>query len=63
MTKKLRQLQQNVPRYKIGRSDCTSFVMDIADARGIHYGARITIQTLVGFMQELKKNNYSFIRL
>ena len=58
MTKKLRQLQQNVPRYKIGRSDCTSFVMDIADAGGIHYGTRITIQTPVGFMQELKKHNY-----
>lgn len=60
MTKKLRQLQQNVPKYKIGRSDCTSFVMDIADAGGIHYGTRITIQTPVGFMQELKKNNYSY---
>ena len=58
MKKKLRCLQQNVPRYKIGRSDCTSFVMDIADAGGIHYGARITIQTPVGFMQELKKHNY-----
>ena len=60
MTKKLRQLQQDVPMYRIGRYDCTSFVMDIADAGGIHYGTRITIQTPVGFMQELKKHNYSY---
>ncbi|MBR1922523.1 MAG: hypothetical protein IJ838_02065 [Paludibacteraceae bacterium] len=60
MIKKLRQLQGNVPKYRIGRYDCTSFVMDIADAAGIRYGARITIQTPVGFMQELKKHNYSY---
>lgn len=60
MIKKLRQLQGNVPKYRIGRYDCTSFVMDIADAAGIRYGARITIQTPVGFMQELKKYNYSY---
>lgn len=59
MAKKLRQLRQNVPMYRIGRYDCTSFVMDIADAGGIHYGTRVTIQTPVGFMQELKKHNYS----
>lgn len=60
MVKKLRQLQQTVPQYRIGHYDCTSFVMDIADAGGIHYGVRITIQTPVGFMQELKKHNYSY---
>lgn len=60
MIKKLRQLKNDVPKYSIGHYDCTSFVMDIADAGGIHYGARITIQTPVGFMQELKKHNYSY---
>jgi hypothetical protein len=60
MVRKLRQLQQNVPEYRIGRYDCTSFVMDIADAGGIHYGTRIAIQSPVGFMQELKKYNYSY---
>ena len=60
MIRKLRQLQSDVPKYRIGRYDCTSFVMDIADAGGIHYGSRITIQTPVGFMQELKKHNYSY---
>lgn len=58
MTEKIRQLQHNVPKYSIGHYDCTSFVMDIADVGGIHYGARIAIQTPVGFMQELKKHNY-----
>ena len=57
MTKKVEYLQRNVPRYKIGRYDCTSFVMDVADAGGIQYGYRITIQTPVGFMEELKKHN------
>lgn len=60
MIKKLHQLQSDVPKYRVGRYDCTSFVMDIADAGGIHYGSRITIQTPVGFMQELKKHNYSY---
>ena len=55
MIRKLRQLQEDVPKYRIGRYDCTSFVMDIADAGGVHYGSRITIQTPVGFMEELKK--------
>lgn len=59
MIRKLRQLQGDVPKYRIGRYDCTSFVMDIADAGGVHYGSRITIQTPVGFMEELKKHNYS----
>ena len=58
MVKKLRQLQADVPKYSLGHYDCTSFVMDIADAGGVHYGSRITIQTPVGFMQELKKHNY-----
>lgn len=60
MIKKLRQLQSDVPKYRVGRYDCTSFVMDIADAGGVHYGSRITIQTPVGFMQELKKHNYFY---
>ena len=60
MIRKLRQLQSDVPKYRVGRYDCTSFVMDIADAGGVHYGSRITIQTPVGFMEELKKHNYSY---
>lgn len=57
ISKKIRELKRDVPRYKIGRYDCTSFVMDIADAGDIRYGRRITIQTPVGFMQGLKKHN------
>ncbi len=60
MVRKLRQLQADVPNYSAGHYDCTSFVMDLADAAGIRYGSRITIQTPVGFMQELKAhNNYA----
>ncbi len=47
------------PPYRLGRYDCTSFVMDIADAADIYYGNRLFIQTPVGFMQELKKHNYN----
>lgn len=58
MIKKLRELQQNVPKYRVGDYDCVSFVMDLADAGGVHYGQRIFIQTPLGFMEELKKHNY-----
>lgn len=60
MIKKLQQLQANIPKYRIGRYDCTSFVMDMADAGDIHYGSRTTIKTPVGFMEELKKHNYYY---
>lgn len=55
---KLNELRRDVPKYRVGRYDCTSFVMDLADAAKIHYGNRILIQSPMGFMQELKKNNY-----
>lgn len=54
---KVKALKKNTPRYYLGRYDCTSFVMDIADAAGIHYGKRILIQTPIGFMKEMKKYN------
>ncbi|MCQ2272208.1 MAG: hypothetical protein MJZ72_05415 [Bacteroidales bacterium] len=60
MTRKLRQLQQEVPKYRVGHYDCTSFVMDIADAGDVHYGKRNSIRTPEVFMQELKKHNYSY---
>jgi hypothetical protein len=47
----------NPPHYTIGRYDCTTFVMDIADAAGIYYGSRWSIQTPVGFMEGLKQKN------
>lgn len=53
----LEALMSNTPRYHIGYYDCTSFVMDIADAAGIYYGNRLFIQTPMGFIQELKKRN------
>lgn len=55
---KVRVLKKNTPRYYLGHYDCTSFVMDIADAADIRYGKRILIQTPIGFLQELKKYNY-----
>ena len=45
------------PHYTVGRYDCTTFVMDIADAAGIYYGSRWQIQSPVGFMEELKARN------
>lgn len=56
---KFRELQRNTPNYFLGRYDCTSFVMDIADAAGIKYGTRIEVQTPVYFMEKLKKYNMS----
>lgn len=54
---KVNALMNNTPRYHVTYYDCTSFVMDIADAAGIYYGNRLFIQTPMGFMQELKKRN------
>lgn len=54
---KVNALINNTPRYHITYYDCTSFVMDIADAAGIYYGNRLFIQTPMGFMQEIKKRN------
>ncbi len=51
--RKCREWQDNPPQYVLGRRDCTSFVMDIADAAGIYYGPRWAIQFPVGFMESL----------
>lgn len=45
------------PNYYVGYYDCTSFVMDIADAAGVYYGNRIFIQTPMGFIQQMKQYN------
>jgi hypothetical protein len=55
---KLREMQANVPEYRVGNYDCVSFVMDLADAGGIHYGNRMLIRTPMKFMEELKRHNY-----
>ena len=54
---KLNNLRNDTPRYHIGKYDCTSFTMDIADAAEVYYGLRSLIQTPVGFMEQLKKYN------
>lgn len=54
---KVNALMNNTPRYHVTYYDCTSFVMDLADAAGIYYGNRLFIQTPMGFLQELKKRN------
>ncbi|MDR3266088.1 MAG: hypothetical protein LBT24_00765, partial [Tannerella sp.] len=54
---KFKEWQNNTPHYTIGVYDCTTFVMDIADAADIDYGNRWEIQTPVGFIEELKKRN------
>lgn len=45
------------PNYYVGYYDCTSFVMDIADAAGVYYGNRLFIQTPMGFIQQMKQYN------
>lgn len=57
MIDKLEELQSNVPDYELGRYDCTSFTMDIADAGGINYGYRSAIQWPISFIEELKAHN------
>lgn len=57
MVAKLNELQRNVPQYELGRYDCTSFVMDIADAGRINYGYRDLIQWPISFIGELKAHN------
>lgn len=52
---KFREWQQFTPDYIIGRCDCTSFALDIADAAGINYGNRLTIQFPSTFMKRLKQ--------
>ena len=50
-------LMDSPPNYYIGYYDCTSFVMDIADAAGVYYGNRIFIQTPMGFIHQMKQYN------
>ena len=54
---KVNRLLSSTPRYHLGNYDCTSFVMDIADAAGIFYGYRMPWRTPMGFIEELKKRN------
>lgn len=54
---KYQQWKDNPPGYVIGHNDCTSFVLDIADAAGVKYGHRLAIQTPVGFLQALIEHN------
>ncbi|MCQ2351449.1 MAG: hypothetical protein MJ003_05685 [Paludibacteraceae bacterium] len=55
--KKVQELTQNTPKYYIGHYDCTSFVMDVADAAGIYYGNRLLIQWPMSFLRSMKKYN------
>lgn len=54
----VKQYMLNPPPYRLGRYDCTSFVMDVADAAGVYYGNRAGIQTPIGFLEQLHKYNY-----
>jgi hypothetical protein len=54
---KYREWKDNPPEYDLMKYDCTTFVMDIADAAGIKYGSRWMIQSPAGFMRELQRHN------
>jgi hypothetical protein len=57
---KYREWENNPPEYKLMQYDCTTFVMDIADAAGIYYGngrREGWLQSPAGFIRELKKYN------
>lgn len=54
---KLEELKVLTPDYNLGFYDCTSFVMDIADAAGIYYGIRSLVFTPTGFIEKLKRYN------
>jgi hypothetical protein len=45
------------PDYITGNSDCTTFAMEIADAAGIGYGSRWSIQSPIGFLERLRDYN------
>ena len=49
--------KNNPPDYDLMFTDCTTFVLDIADAAGINYGPRYIIQSPAGFMKALLKYN------
>ncbi|MBR3798539.1 MAG: hypothetical protein IKJ59_13990 [Clostridia bacterium] len=50
--------KNNPPQYDLGRYDCTTFAMDIADAAGIYYGPRWAIQFPAGFLRSLNATQY-----
>lgn len=52
-----REWKNNPPNYFLGRTDCTTFVLDIADAADIKYGMRIMIQSPAGFLRSLLEHN------
>ena len=55
--KKFGEWWNDPPSYFFGRNDCTTFVLDMADAGGIRYGSRWHIQTPVGLLDGLEKYN------
>jgi hypothetical protein len=50
--------KNNPPQYDLGKYDCTTFAMDIADAAGIYYGPRWAIQFPAGFLRSLNATQY-----
>jgi hypothetical protein len=50
--------KNNPPAYDLAKYDCTTFAMDIADAAGIYYGPRWTIQFPAGFLRNLTAVTY-----
>ena len=54
---KIQKWIDDEPDYVMGNTDCTTFVMDIADAAGISYGSRWSIQSPIGFMDRLRDYN------
>ena len=57
VNQKIREWQNNPVQYSLGRRDCTSFAMDVADAAGISYGSRSSIQWPIGFLERLRDYN------
>lgn len=57
IVKRYQELVKEKKDYYITRNDCTSFVMDLADAGGIKYGDRLKVQTPRYFMEQLKAHN------
>jgi len=54
---KYREWKNDPPNYFLGRTDCTTFVLDIADAAGVKYGLRVMIQSPAGFLRSLLEHN------
>lgn len=57
ITTRYKDLIMEKKKYYIGHNDCTSFVMDIADAGNIKYGNRLNIQYPSAFLNGIKEYN------